>query len=79
MSSHAINSWCGVAFDECFDDPPCDVCAMRAENQRLRDALEGLDVPLQWIAENYPAALQAMPWEAYLAIGQAREALAGDA
>ena len=49
---------------------------LHAENQRLREALVGLDAPIAWIAENYPAALTAMPTPLYRRIAEAGQALA---
>ncbi len=72
MSGHAINSWCGVAFDECFEDPPCDVCAMRAENQRCGLILTRL---VAW-SESVPRDETEM---LHVIVADAREALAGDA
>lgn len=48
---------------------------LAAENRRLRKALGGLDEPVQWIAENYPAVWWAMPSEFYRRFSEVRAAL----
>jgi hypothetical protein len=49
----------------------------RANQQarNLADALRELDGPYQWLADNYQAALEAMPTELYAAFAAARAAL----
>jgi len=38
-----------------------NLAALVEERDRLRKALEGMNEPLQWVVDNYPRAMIAMP------------------
>lgn len=76
-----VNHWpdCAIWFD-----PEPDAAVIRRyetldelshENVRLRRALASLDGPIAWIAEHYPAAMEAMPAEHFQAIKDAGKVL----
>lgn len=48
---------------------------LEAERDRVQEALAGLDGPIRWLSEHYPAAFDAMPVDLFRRIADAGAAL----